>query len=61
MDMRIANPAQPGGRKRYGILIILMAMVVCVNLAGCGSKKPEPRDTRQGGDHFIVLKNWQYW
>ena len=56
MDMRISHPVQPGGRKRYGILIILMAMVVCVYLTGCGSKKPEPRDTRQGGVLYVGIE-----
>ncbi|MGD8342265.1 MAG: ABC transporter substrate-binding protein [Desulfobacterales bacterium] len=56
MDMLDANPNRPGNRKQHGILILLMTVLICVHLGGCGEKKTEALDTRHGGVLYVGIE-----
>lgn len=56
MTRRNTHPRKPGIRKKHATLIIVMSILVCAHLAGCGSNKPEPEDTRQGGVLYIGIE-----
>ena len=54
--MRQTDPARPCSNTRYDILIILIAIVVCIHLTGCGENKTETRDTKHGGVLYVGIE-----